>query len=239
MQRWMLCTDTHGDKIDPAARDAAMRFRDAFQPEVRIDGGDIFDFRPLRKGASEDEILETLAADVEAGQKWLKDYQPTQVLLGNHDWRLWDRAQDCTDGVKAQYLRQMIDNILDGFDLAGTQWFPYDIERGVFQYGDTKFLHGYGHGMHIGYHLAMEYGNAIMGHVHQFQESPGKRVDRTVGRTCGCMCKLDMGYNRRRTASFRWSQGFMYGWKDEDGTLYVQTLRPVAGKWHVPKEFPI
>lgn len=238
MQRWMFCTDTHGDMIDPDARDAALRFRDAFQPEVRIDGGDVFDFRALRKGASDTEKAEAVADDVAAGEAWLRDYEPTHMLWGNHDARILD-AIDANDGDRREYYKLLYNGIMDQLDLIGCKSFPYDIERGVFQYGDTAFLHGYGHGMHVGYHLAMEYGNAIMGHVHQFQESPAKRVDRPVGRTCGCMCKLDMGYNRRRTASFRWSQGFMYGWKEDNGTVHVQTLRPVAGKWYVPKEFAI
>lgn len=235
----MFCTDTHGDMIDPAARDAAMRFRDAFKPDVRIDGGDVFDFRALRRGADDHERAEAIAADVAAGESWLRDYEPTQMLWGNHDKRLLDAIQTTGDGNKRAYYSLLHDGIMDTLDEIGCKSYPYDIERGVFRYGDTAFLHGYGAGMHVGYALAMEYGNAVMGHVHQFQESPARRIDRPVGRTCGCMCKLDMGYNRFRTASFRWSQGFFYGWKDDNGKLYFESLRPVAGRWHIPKEFPI
>jgi len=236
-ERWMFCTDSHGDMIDPAARDAALAFRDAFKPDIRIDGGDVFDFRALRKGATNTEKAEAVLADVEAGEKWLKDYAPTHWLWGNHDARIIDAVED-NDGDRREYYKLLYNGIMDCAEMLGTQCFPYDIEKGVFQYGDTSFLHGYGHGMHVGYALGMEYGNAIMGHVHQFQESPARRIDRTVGRTCGCLCKLDMGYNRRRTASLRWAQGFMYGW-NIDGVLYVHTLRPMGGKWHIPTEFPI
>jgi len=238
MQRWMFVTDTHGDMIDPAARDAAIRFRDAFQPEVRIDGGDVFDFRALRRGASDTEKAEATKGDVAAGESWLRDYAPTQMLWGNHDARILDAIQD-TEGDKREYYKLLYNGIMDQLELIGCESFPYDIERGVFKYGDTAFLHGYGASMHVAYQLSMEYGNAVMGHVHQFQESPGRRLDRTVGRTCGCLCRLDMGYNRRRTASLRWSQGFLYGWKGDEGKLHMQSIRPIDGTWHIPTEFPI
>jgi len=234
----MYCTDTHGDKIDPAARAAALKFRDTFKPEIRIDGGDVFDFRALRKGASDLEKSEAVKEDVAAGESWLRDYAPTQMLWGNHDARILDAIEE-SDGDRREYYKLLYNGIMDQLDLIGCESFPYDIERGVFKYGDTSFLHGYGAQMHVAYQLAMEYGNAVMGHVHQFQESPARRTDRAIGRTCGCMCLLDMGYNRRRTASLRWNQGFFYGWKDDNDVLYFNSIRPMGGEWHIPKEFPI
>ena len=49
--------DVHGDQQDKKACEVFFKFAKDWKPEIRVMGGDLFDFRPLRKKASEDERL--------------------------------------------------------------------------------------------------------------------------------------------------------------------------------------
>lgn len=229
MKRWMACGDTHGDMIEPKLRDAALRFRDKFKPHYRIDGGDVFDMRSLRKGASAEERAESVQLDVEAGESWIRDYQPTQLLWGNHDARLWEAKEKCGDANLKMLYNMLADRISDYVASVGCKAFPYDFERGVFKLADTSFIHGYHHNMHAAYKAGQVYGNVIMFHVHQFARVSIERSDGSVAESCGCMAKKDMGYNRRRTGTFRWDQGFKYGYI-QDGKLISLDAKWINGK---------
>lgn len=70
-----------------------MEFKMDFQPDRVIIGGDFMDLRALRKGASEEDCAESIRPDFEKGIQILNDAEPTDVLLGNHDDRLWQVAR--------------------------------------------------------------------------------------------------------------------------------------------------
>ncbi len=215
-----------------------MGFRDKFKPDVRIIGGDLFDLRALRNGASDEEKAEGIAADIEAGLKFLRDYQATHFLLGNHDFRLVEKAEKSRDGVLRDHCRMLVDKITDECHLIGCKLYPYDVKRGVMEYGNYKFIHGYCHNMHSANKAGLCYGNVIMGHVHTFQEASPERDDGPTAYTCGMLADGErMGYARRRQGFHRWKQGFMYGWKRDDDTLAVQSVRGQGKHWIYPTRF--
>ena len=84
--RFMAGFDVHGDQQDKKACEVFFKFAKDWKPEIRVMGGDLFDFRPLRKKASEDERRESMRKDFEAGVQWLKDFQPNHYLRGNHSF---------------------------------------------------------------------------------------------------------------------------------------------------------
>lgn len=51
--RFIAGFDFHGDKQNKAACEVFFRFMKDWKPEIRVMGGDLFDFRPLRRKASE------------------------------------------------------------------------------------------------------------------------------------------------------------------------------------------
>ncbi len=51
--RWVAAFDSHGDCVDKPSLEAFRAFCDDFRPTVRIAGGDHFDFRWLRRSASD------------------------------------------------------------------------------------------------------------------------------------------------------------------------------------------
>ena len=236
-ERWQFVTDIHGDLLCPAARKAALGFRDKFKPTVRIIGGDLFDMRALRKNASDEERQEGIAGDIEAGLKFLRDFQPTHLLLGNHDYRLIERAERCADGKLREYCRMLVDKITDACEDIGCKLYPYDVDDGVLEYGDYKIVHGYCHNMHSAHAAAMAYGNVIMGHVHQFQRSSPARHDRVTGWSCGMLADgRRTRYARTKQGFFRWQQGFMYGWNREN-KLHINTVEAQDGTWYYPTRF--
>jgi hypothetical protein len=210
----MYVCDSHGDLIDPAAADAALQFAERFQPEVRIHGGDAFDFRSLRNGASDDDRAEGVKEDMEQGIAFLKAYRPTVFLWGNHDDRPVQKAASCRDGNLRHLCQLLHDRIMDELNAIGCEVRPYDVEDGVYQWGGFQFVHGYNANMHSAHKAAQIYGNCIMGHVHGFQEGRPHRWDRAVGYTCGCLMDIKRAtYARRRPATLTWQNGWLYGWE--------------------------
>lgn len=238
MTRWMYVSDSHGDLIDPASRDAALAFAERFQPEVRIHGGDAFDFRSLRSGASDDERAEGIGEDVRQGIAFLKDFRPTVYLWGNHDARLVRKAKNCRDGNLKLLCQQTHDRIVDELDALGCDQRPYKIKGGVYELGGYKFVHGYNHNTHSAHKAALFYGNVIMGHVHTFQEGRPQRYDNPTGYTCGLLGDIDrMEYAETRMAVANWMNGWLYGW-EVDGQLIVQSVRRGHdGKFRAPLDF--
>ena len=53
--RFIAGFDVHGDKQNKAACEVFFRFMKDWKPEIRVMGGDLFDFLPLRRKASEEE----------------------------------------------------------------------------------------------------------------------------------------------------------------------------------------
>jgi hypothetical protein len=238
MERWQYVTDTHGDLICPVARDAVLKFRDKFKPTVRIHGGDMFDFRALRGGASDEERAEGIAADLDAGLKFLRDYSPTHLLLGNHDFRLIEKAERCANGMLQEHCRLLVGKIEEACADIGCKLYPYDVERGVLKYGNYKFVHGYVHNMHSAHKAAACFGNVIMGHVHGFQRASPERDDNPTGWTCGHLADASrMGYARRRQGFLRWRQGFMYGWRTNADRLLINTVEKEGDEWVYPTKF--
>lgn len=236
-ERWQYVTDIHGDLICPKARDAAIKFRDKFKPEVRIIGGDLFDLRALRNGASDEEKAEGIAADIAEGLKFLRDYGATHLLLGNHDYRLIEKAERCRNGVLRDHCRQLVEKITDECEVIGCKMYPYDVKRGVMHYANYRLVHGYCHNLHSANKAGLAFGNVIMGHVHTFQRATVERYEECTAWTCGMMADPEqMGYARRSQGFLRWRQGFMYGWSDGD-RLKVNTVEAHDGTWTYPTKF--
>ena len=74
MKTFVFASDLHEDHQNHAAVDALLTFCEHYQPEVKIFGGDLFDFRAIRRNASKAEQNDSMAADVEAGMDFLRSF---------------------------------------------------------------------------------------------------------------------------------------------------------------------
>lgn len=232
-KRWMAVFDNHGDRQDNGAVEAALAFAKHWKPEVRVHGGDCFDFRCLRKKASDFERRASLSDDMEAGCSFLRRYKPTHFLRGNHDERLWDLLDE-DDGKLAGYAKHLIEEIKDA--LGNAQVFPYDKRRGVLRLPGThlKILHGFHSGVTAARQAGLVYGSCIMGHVHTVDQYSLPGLERRVARAAGALCLLDQDYNRAQAQTLRQSHGWVYGLILPSGEYTVWQAEQVGGKWHVP-----
>lgn len=234
-QRFVAVFDTHGDCIDPDAAAAFFEFLEHWKPHIRVHGGDAFDLRALRRGASDEEKADGTKADVEHGLDFLKRYDPHVITLGNHDDRLWEAAMNDTDAVKRDYCTKLIDLIHD--TLPNMKMLPYDKREGIYRLGHLKILHGYHSGMYAARQAALVYGSCLQGHTHIIDHQPLAGLDRRMGRVCGCLCKLDMPYAKRAVNTLRWAHGWAYGLIMDDGTYHVWQAEQIGGRWFVPTTF--
>ena len=99
LTKFIFASDSHGDMADPEALSALYEFTKDFKPDVKVAGGDHYDFRSLRKGVGSDkEGAESLQLDIEAGEDFFAKWKPTVYLWGNHEHRL-DSMSSCRDSA--------------------------------------------------------------------------------------------------------------------------------------------
>jgi hypothetical protein len=209
-------------------------FLDHWKPTIRIHGGDAFDFAALRRKASEEERRQDLIADVDAGCQFLERQRPTHFLRGNHDERLWDLVRG--DDHKTAGLGQLVLDQIEGA-VGGAVVLPYCKRRGVLDIGKLRVIHGFNSGVTAVRLSTATYRSHLMGHVHAIDVSTLPDLNcEAVGRSCGCLCKLDMDYNRATPGSLRQAHGFAYGVLFPSGEYEVWQARSVGGVWLFPSE---
>jgi hypothetical protein len=208
-------------------------FKKYWKPDITVHYGDNFDFRHLRRNASEQEVRDDPESDYEVGLEFLRQLKPNYFLRGNHDERLWDLLQS-DDGKLKQLAKKLIGEI--HATLKGAMVLPYHKRKGVLQIGKMRFIHGYTSGVSATKRAAEVYGAVMMGHTHTVDAYVIPRLDREVARTCGCLCNLDMDYNRAQIQTLRQEHGFAYGILLEDGTYHAYQAMPVNGRWYFPTE---
>jgi hypothetical protein len=236
-RRWIAIFDSHGDKIhEPTAR-VVQEFMRVWKPTIRIHGGDAWDFRWLRKGAVEGELRELINDDMAAGMELMRWFKPTHFLRGNHDERLWDCLLPNRDDGKIRALASLLIDEIAGCLPRNCRMYPYDKRTGVMELGHLRVIHGYHSGITAAKQAAQIYGSVLMGHVHSVDQAPVPNLECVIGRACGCLCELDLGYNRAQANTLKHAHGFAYGLLHADGTYHVWQASPINGLWVMPTEF--
>lgn len=230
--KFMVISDSHGDMQDDSAVHEALRFAAEFKPALRIHAGDAFDFRSIRRAASDDERGESLEADVEMGLSLLSRFKANVWVWGNHDHRIV-RAIQYGSRMTADYCRRIHDQILDS--LPKTQSIPWG-KRRFYQLGQFKVIHGYHAGQYAAKQAAAVYGDVMQGHTHAISRMPSPYIDKPAeGREIGCLCQLDMDYNAGHPNTLRQQHGFAYGWLSSGVATVCQAQR-IGDQWIYPTE---
>ncbi len=233
-KRWIFVTDTHGDMIDPGAASALWDLMATFKPDIRIHGGDLFDFRCLRRGASNEETLEDLKADLDAGRAFAERFKPTHWIRGNHDERLIDAMNSHTP-VLRRFACLEWEKIREY--MRGVHVLPYCKRKGVLRMGSLPFSKLFSSGVFAARSMAAIYGNVLFGHTHSIDAFSIPGLEERVGRNVGCLCRLDMAYNRAQLNTLRQSHGFAYGFVYPNGLHRVFQAQAIKGRWLFPTEF--
>lgn len=243
-ERFIAVADSHGDMIDPESEQAVLSFIQEFKPTVRVHLGDAFDFRCLRRGASDDEQAEGLAQDWDMGSDFLRRFfdggKRNFFLEGNHSRRLTQMV-DTTKGVAREYAREGVkrfDQLLKRCRVV--EHLPYDSRLGVLRLGELKMVHGYAAGIGAATKMARAYGNVIFGHIHTIEIAA---VDSDEGpkeaRCIGCLCKTDMPYNAHQLNKLRHSNGFAYGFLLPGGEYQLSQARKINGRFYAATDVKV
>lgn len=232
-KRFIACGDNHGDAQDEKAVRAFLDFNKEWKADVKIHMGDAFDVRAFRKGASEEDQCGSLEFDIAQGLDFLRRFKPDHYLRGNHCERLWDGIQH-PKGERAALCFRLCDEITKTL---GKPSIPYNKRTGVLRLGHLSVVHGYHSGINAAKRAAETYGNVLMGHIHAIDHYSIAKVDRTMGRAIGCLCKLEQDYNRAQANTLRQAHGWAYGLLFSDGCFKIEQAEEINGRWHLPTAF--
>lgn len=243
-ERFIAVADSHGDMIDPESEQAVISFIQEFKPTVRVHLGDAFDFRCLRRGASDDELAEDLSADWEMGSDFLRKFyaggKNNLFLYGNHDYRVV-KMTDSTKGLAREYARdgvKRIEQLLKRCRVS--QALPYDSRLGVLKIGNLKMVHGYASGINAPTKMARAYGNVAFGHIHSIEAVAVDSDDGPKEARCiGCLCKTDMPYNSHQLNKLRHSNGFAYGFLLPGGDYQLFQARKIDGRFYAATDVKV
>ena len=241
-RRFVVASDNHGDLSDGQSTQALFDFIRDFRPDIRVHAGDCFDFRNLRRGASDEEKAGTLEDDWAAGSDFLRRFfdggKRNHFLRGNHDERLWHFERSCV-GLIRDYARDGIKRIEALVKRSRATMQPYDAALGILDLGKLRILHGYHAGVGAARHHAAIYGNCLFGHVHTIESAPVASLEPAEARSIGCMCVRDIDYINAKTGKLRWAQGWAYGYLFEDGTYQLFQTRKINGRFYAASEIKI
>lgn len=234
-KKFIVASDIHGDKQDPYAVEACLRFVSDFKPDIRVIAGDLFEFAAIRSGASNEERSESMSADFGAGSGFANRFfaggRENHLMLGNHDVRAYDFAR-CVDATRRELGERMVDDIKRLARKCRARIYPYDSRHGVMEIGRLKVVHGFHTGMAACAHHSRIYGNVIFGHVHSIESFQTPGLSQQEARAIGCLCRLDMDYADRKTGKLRWAHGWAYGWLFPDGTYQLHQARSIEGRFY-------
>ena len=238
-ERFIALPDPHGDHADHKSNQIAYEFMQDFEPEHVISLGDVFDFRPLRKGASKEDQAESMAEDVRMGKEWLRKFKPTVYCLGNHDARLWEAMEYNPNGIIMDLARQGVKDIEYICRENNTEIVPYNFKQ-CHRIGKANFAHGIQCPMHTAKATAEYYGagTTFVGHTHSIDYYRSKHIVKAEAYVCGCLCKTDPAYAERRPNTSRWENGFAYGMihKNTGEVTAWQAKGDGDGVWILPSE---
>ena len=239
-ERFVVAADPHGDQHDPETRKALWAFIREYKPSIRIHAGDNWDFRNLRKGASDDEKAASLVDDWEQGTEWMREFfdggARNFFLRGNHDERLW-RFSDSSTGLLRDYANDGIKRVQGVVKRAGAQMLPYDARVGVLRLGHLKVIHGYFAGLGAARRHAITYRNCLFGHTHATDTAPVEADEGPAeARGIGCCCRIDMAYNQHCAGKLRHDNAWCYGVLFSDGTYQLFQAKKINGAFYAASE---
>lgn len=223
-KRFVYCADSHGDLIHDESRRKLLKFVEDWKPHHRIHGGDLWDFAALRGGASPEDKACGISDDYAAGIKFLDEYKPNILTLGNHDDRIWQHAGNSRDGILKEHCSELVKSSEKEFAKRKIQWIPYVVGKFLrLPEGGPKFIHGFRSSQVCPAKINhSSWGESIAGHIHKPSMYAASHCDGGMSMTAGCIGDIErMTYANRFEAKMGWRQGWIYG-----------TISEKTGSWH-------
>lgn len=217
IKKFVVAGDLHGDMQDKNTVRAFLRFVDDFNPDIRIANGDIWDYAALRRGVSESDREEggkSTKPDFRAGEVFLNQFfhpRAENVYMGgNHCLERLERLARSTNAIVSDFAQAGLDETHALFRRLKAKYYPWN-KSVYYLLGDSKVLHGFSSGMYITKKMAETYGNCLFSHTHSRTEYRAPSIEKRHAYNIGCLCKLDMEYNKAHMACFRQEHSWAYG----------------------------
>jgi predicted phosphodiesterase len=235
-KKWMAVSCSHGDFIDPEARDAVLKFRQDFKPDTILHLGDFIDAAACRSGAMTDpnakDRAASVAEDLAAGVDFLNELRPNHILYGNHEARLFKLAGG-PNALASHAATLVINEIEKTAKQLKARLYPYDI-RSFVEIGGVKFLHGYMYNVQAIRDHAETYGRCVIGHLHRVGQERARTIVGASGYCVGMLASFSMEYAATRRATLAWSQGFAYGYYTDKSMTVNLCERLKENPWILP-----
>lgn len=227
---------SHGHMADPKALAAVLKFSAEWKPDTRIHLGDFTDQAAFRSGAkgTSDETA-SIKDDLTAGLGFLDAYDPTIVLNGNHEDRLWNLAQHHNE-ILAHAASSVITDICNLLRKKKAKHITsYHINESWVTLGDTRFLHGFMYGEQAIRDHAEHFGRCVIAHLHRVGSAPARRSDHARAYCVGTLANIPaMDYAKNRRATAMWSHGFAWGeYNDKECVVWLAEAN-TNGPWRLP-----
>ena len=143
-KKFIVATDNHGGLVSKEAMKVLLAFCDSWKPAYRIHLGDLWDFSPLRRGASQEEKAYGISDDYVEGLNFLDQYKPNFLTLGNHDDRIYQYAQHCADGMLRERCEELVIASEKEFKRRKITFCEYKVTKYLrMPEGGPKLIHGF------------------------------------------------------------------------------------------------
>lgn len=235
-KRFVSAGCSHGSLIDKKAAKAFLKFCDDYQAQTRIHHGDWCDQTAFRSGAkgTPDERA-SISLDLSEGVRFVEDFRATHLLNGNHDIRVY-RFANSTNAVEREAATRIINDMRDMTRKLDCKFMEsYDVRKSWFEFGGTKFLHGWAYGVNAIRDNALTFGNCVHTHIHRLGSETAARVGGPVAHSAGYLAnedELDYGHARKQTLAHQ--QGFAFGHYNNTG-CHVWLARIENGRIILPQ----
>lgn len=238
-RRFVAVGCVHGNFACAQSTDAVMALVERWKPDTRIDLGDVHDFTAFRSGAkgTKDETAD-VSLDFNAGAEWLKRYRPTHRCNGNHDHRIW-KLLGHQNAILAHCAAKVIEDIRQIDEANETQLRPYK-RRGVwFDFGDTRFGHGFMYNQMAIRDHAEHFGKCVIAHLHTPGMMHGRRLDNPTCICVGTQARTDLlEYADTNRQTDCWAHGIAFGeYSDKHCETYLVSQLCGHGEgepWRLP-----
>jgi predicted phosphodiesterase len=210
-EKSIFMADSHGDLVCRKTLKKFYEFMDDWKPKHRVHLGDVWDFRALRMGASNEDRADSIKYDYNCGIELLTEFKPTMLTLGNHCDRLWRIASEHSNRTLADLAAQKVDETEDFFRKQRIQWTPWKINK-RFKIGNLSISHGFKTGMNHAKAMHSMFGSSIYGHVHSPSDYIANHIDSGSSHSVASMADIDkMTYADHHGAKLGWRKGWAYG----------------------------
>jgi hypothetical protein len=170
-----------------------------------------------------------MADDLLAGLSFLRELEPTHILLGNHEHRLVSLAHS-GNAVVSYAAGNVLGRISDAAKEMKAKLIPYDGLRpsACVQLGNALFLHGVMYNVSAARDHAEALGmSCVFGHTHRVAQEQGRTQRPVVGYNVGCGIRLDVGYAQTRRQTLGWAHGLCwFEYSDDLTVVRLETLSP-------------